>query len=110
MLASDIAKNVIYKEVKRLYYEKLTELQKTTLDDPIIVQMVNDLYHKNKNDISNMIRNEIRQKMTGNKYPGDNYVEELIFDIMEDEELAKNRVKLEIKLYQKNKLKTQQLN
>jgi hypothetical protein len=110
VLASEIARNVIYKSIKKIYYEKLDELQRDTLNDNEIINLVNDIYRNKQIEISEKIRQKIKKKMVGNKYPGDENVEILITDILEDEDLAKERVKLEIKLYQKNKLKNDKHN
>lgn len=103
MLSSDIAKNVIYRSIKEIYYKKLSETQKNTLDDDEIIKLVDHIYKNKKYDIENEIRMEIKNKLVGDKYPGDQYVDDLIRDIMEDENITKIRVKTEIKLYQKNK-------
>jgi hypothetical protein len=110
MLASEIARDVIYKSIKNIYYEKLDNLQKDSLDDDQIFDLVNFVYKEKKDEISDKIKQKIKIKMTGDKYPGDKNVNILIEDILEDEDLAKERVKLEIKLYQKQQAKNKRLN
>jgi len=105
VLASEIARNVIYKYIKNIYYEKLDQLQRDILNDDEIINLVDYIYKSKRDEICEKIRYKIKKNLTGSKYPGDENVDILIEDIIDDEELAKERVKLEINLYQKNKIK-----
>jgi len=103
MSITDIIQNVIYNEVKDLYFKKISLSNIDELDDKEIIELVNYIYNHKRQEIERKIKNKIMSEIPESKYPGDKYVNNLIEDIIDDEEMAISKVKTEIQLYQKYK-------
>ena len=93
-------KNIVFFYIKNHYknYLKTHNLKYIPEDD--IENVINDFYKNESKNLKQFIRNTL-EKMMDDNYPGP-LVENIIYEIFEDEEFAKKRVIMEIKLYQEN--------
>ena len=91
-------KNIIFYFIKKQYnnYLKLNKIK--YIPDDNLNNVVNNLYNTKRKEIKQFIRACLKEMM-GKNYPGA-LVENIIYDIFQDEGLAKNRVILEISNYQ----------
>lgn len=93
-------KNIIFYYIKIHYKEYLQKHSLKYIPNEEIKKVIDDFYlHESKN-LKQFIR-ETLEKMMDEDYPGP-IVENIIFEIFEDAELAKKRVCMEIQLYQDN--------
>lgn len=93
-------KNIIFYYVKKKYNEHLEIENIKIISDIQLQDLVDNLYTKEKESLQKYIRNCLKDMYQEN-YNGA-LVENIIYDIFDDEELAKNRVILEIKSFQEH--------
>lgn len=91
-------KNIIFYFIKKEYNDYLKHNKIKFIPENELYNVVNDLYNSKRKEIKVFIRKCLKEMM-GNNYPGA-LVENIIFEIFQDEKLAKNRVILEISNYQ----------
>ena len=96
-------KNIIFFYIKKKYNEYLEKNNTDYIEEDEINNLVNQLYTVEKDTIKKYIR-ECLKDMYLDKY-NSTLVETIILEIFDDEELAKNRVILEITTFQENKKK-----
>lgn len=93
-------KNIIFYYIKKKYNEHLETENLKFISDYQLQDLVDNLYTKEKESLQKYIRNCLKDMYQ------DNYnsalVENIIYEIFDDEELAKNRVILEIKSFQEH--------
>jgi len=99
MLISDLAKRIINRRIKELYNNEIDEKQKPRLEEDEVVQMINRLYQQEEGILRKKIFEEAQIKVI--PYPGDEIVYTNLDDIFEDQKYCKNRVKIEIMIYQR---------
>lgn len=101
MTLQENIRNIIFYYIKQKYCSILKEKNKIILETEEINEMVENLYFSEKSKLQQYIRDCLKELLK------DNYncmlVENIIFEIFDDEELAKNRVIMEINNYQKFK-------
>lgn len=92
-------KNIIFFFIKKEYnnYLKINKIR--FISEGKLYNVVDNLYNSKRKEIKSFIRNCLKEMMDTN-YPGA-LVENIIYEIFQDEKLAKNRVILEISNYQK---------
>ena len=93
-------KNIIFYYVKKKYNEHLDMENIKIISDIQLQDLVDNLYNKEKESLQKYIRNCLKD-MYGENYNGA-LVENIIYEIFDDEDLAKNRVILEIKSFQEH--------
>jgi C-terminal processing protease CtpA/Prc len=96
-LQNDI-KNIIYFFVKKEYNLILKNKNIKIINHVEIDELIDDIYLKKKDDLKLYIRDSLKKKMK-ESYNGP-LIENIIFDIFEDDNLAKERLKIEIINYQ----------
>jgi len=99
MLVSDLAKRIINKRIKELYNQEIDDKQKPRLEEDEVVSMINRLYQQEEEILRKKIFDEGIIKIK--PYPGDDIVYQNLDDIFDDQTYCKNRVKIEIMIYQK---------
>lgn len=94
-------RNIIFYYIKQKYTNILQDKKNSLIEREELVDMVDNLYNTEKGELQQYIRDCLKDMML------DQYnsplVENIIFEIFDDEELAKNRVILEIENYQQFK-------
>jgi C-terminal processing protease CtpA/Prc len=93
-------KNIVFYYIKIHYKNYLNENNLKYIPDNDIENVINDFYKNESKNLKQFIRNTL-EKMMENDYPGA-LVENIIYEIFEDEDFAKKRVIMEIKMYQDN--------
>lgn len=96
-LQNDI-KNIIYFFVKKEYNLILESKNIKIINHNEIDELIDNIYLKKKDDLKLYIRESLKKKMK-DSYNGP-LIENIIFDIFEDDNLAKERLKIEIINYQ----------
>ena len=91
-------KNIIFYYVKKKYNECLEEKKQRFINDEELNQLVDNLYTIEKESLQKYIRSCLKDIYLEDYNSA--LVENIIYEIFDDEELAKNRVILEIKSYQ----------
>ena len=88
--------------VKENYNNHLLEHNITLIPEEELESVIENLYSQRKDHLKGFIKESLK-KIMGDEYIGDLVVNNLLIDIFRDDELCKNRIKLEISEYQKNK-------
>jgi len=103
MSLQEKVRNIIFYYVKNQYNNYLQEKNLKFINDNELNHIITRLYVEQKKDLATFIKNCLKEMMQEN-YPGA-LVENIIFEIFQDQEMAVNRVTLEIKKYQEYLLK-----
>ena len=104
MSLQEKVKNIVFYFIKKEYKLYLDKHQVKYIEECDLENVVDNFYIKKEKVLKEFIRTNLK-KMMKDKYPGA-LVENIIYDIFEDEHLAKNRIVLEIKQFQKSKSNT----
>jgi hypothetical protein len=88
--------------VKENYNNHLLEHNITLIPEEELESVIENLYSHRKDHLKLFIKESLK-KIMGDEYIGDLVVNNLLIDIFRDDKLCKNRIKLEISEYQKNK-------
>jgi hypothetical protein len=91
-------RNIIFYYVKNQYNIYLEENNLKFINENELHNIITKLYVEQKKDLQSFIKKCLKEMMQEN-YPGA-LVENIIFEIFQDQEMAVNRVTLEIKKYQ----------
>ena len=91
-------RNIIFYYVKTQYNTYLQENNLKYINDGELNGIISKLYVEQKKDLQLFIKNCLKEMMQDN-YPGA-LVENIIYEIFQDQDMAVNRVTLEIKKYQ----------
>lgn len=93
-------KNIIFYYVKKKYNEHLETEHLKFINDIQLQDLVDNLYSVEKESLQKYIRNCLKDMYQENYNSA--VTENIIYEIFDDEELAKNRVILEIKSFQEH--------
>jgi len=99
---SDIQKTIkdlIYFYVKENYKKYLTDNKIQIIPENEITKVIDELYTQKKEHLKGFIQSSLKVMLKEN-YPGDQLITNLTLNIFSDDELCKNRLSLEIKVYQ----------
>ena len=99
---SNIQKNIkdlIYFYIKENYKKYLTENNLQIIPESDITNVIDKLYTEKKDHLRNFIKTSLKLLMK-ETYPGDQSIDNLTLNIFSDDALCKNRLLLEIKIYQ----------
>lgn len=91
-------RNIIFYYVKTQYNTYLQENNLKYINDGELNGIISKLYVEQKKDLQLFIKNCLKEMMQDN-YPGA-LVENIMYEIFQDQDMAVNRVTLEIKKYQ----------
>jgi hypothetical protein len=91
-------RNIIFFFVKTHYTNYLKENNLKYIDNSKIEEIIKEVYVDKKKELQQFIKNCLKDMMKDN-YPGA-LVENIIFEIFQDQDLAINRVTIEIQKYQ----------
>ena len=93
-------KNIVFYYIKNHYKNYLNTHNLKYIPEDEIKNVIDEFYKTESKSLKQFIRTTL-EKMMEDNYPGA-LVENIIYEIFEDEEFAKNRVVMEIKIYQEN--------
>ena len=79
-------------------YLKQNDIKK--IPEENLESVINSLYTERKEHLKDFIKTSLK-KIMGEKYVGDLVINNILIDIFRDDDLCKNRIKLEIVQYQK---------
>ena len=87
--------------VKENYNNHLLEHNITLIPEEELESVIENLYSQRKDHLKGFIKESLK-KIMGDDYPGDLLINNMLIDIFRDDQLCKNRIKLEITEYQKS--------
>ena len=108
---SNIQKNIrdlIHFYIKENYKKYLQDNSLTVIPEENIMKVIDGLYTDKKEHLKEFIKSSLKIMMKED-YPGDQTITNLILNIFSDDQLCKNRLHMEIKIYQE-KLQTGKVN
>jgi hypothetical protein len=92
-------KDLIHFYIKENYKKYLTDNNIEIIPENKITDVIDELYTEKKEHLKDFIKSSLKIMLKDN-YPGDQLVTNLTLNIFSDDELCKNRLCLEIKVYQ----------
>tara|TARA_B100001287_G_scaffold276802_1_gene289587 strand:- start:1802 stop:2149 length:348 start_codon:yes stop_codon:yes gene_type:complete len=92
-------RDLIHFYIRTNYNKYLEDNNIKSIDEDKIEGVVNNLYTDRKEHLQVFIKSSLKQILK-EEYPGDQTVQNLLLNILQDDELCKNRIIVEIKLYQ----------
>jgi len=99
MKPSEVAEQVVYKFVKKLYEEELISQNKSSLTNQEIETLVEKTYHEKEQSLRKRIKTAI-QKLCITEDINDEKIENLLQKIFKDPQFNKNKIIQEIKIQQ----------
>ena len=96
-------KDLIYFYVRENYNNYLKENKINSIPEGKLDGVINTIYTERKEHIKEFIKSAIKKVINEDEYPGDQTISNILLNIFNDDELCKNRLKIEIKLYQQQK-------
>ena len=100
--AHKLIQDLIFFYVKENYQKYLDDNNLEVIKDDKIPEVIARIYSDKKKHIKNFLKDSLKEIMK-QEYIGDLMVDNICFDIFEDEELCKNRLLIEIRMYQQKK-------
>ena len=97
--AQKLIQDLIFFYVKENYKKYLQEKNIKIIDDNKLPSIIDELYIEKKNHLKKFLKNSLQEIMK-QEYIGDLIVDNICYDIFNDDKLCKNRLILEIQLYQ----------
>jgi len=96
-----LVQDLILFYVKEHYNIYLKEHRLKKIPEDKLDPVISELYSQRKEHLKEFIKSSLR-KIMKDEYVGDLLINNMLIDIFRDDELCKNRIKLEITKYQKN--------
>ena len=96
-------KDLIHFYVKTNYESYLTTHSLQVIPDSEVDQVIRQLYDERKDHLKDFIKSSLK-KLLKDEYPGDLVILNILTDIFNDDELCRNRLVLEIRLHQNDKM------
>lgn len=103
MKPEEVAEQVIYKFVKKIYNEECEAKKKEKLTHQEIVELVNKTYEEKEKSLRKKIKSAIKTLCTPKEMGTDEDVEKLLKKIFEDPEFNKTKITQEVEVQQKIK-------
>jgi len=103
MKPEDVAEQVVYKFVKKIYDTELENKKKQSLTQEEIEALVEKTYEEKEQSLRKRIKSAIDQLCTPEERGSSEKVEELLKKIFKDPAFNKNKIIQEIKIQQKIK-------
>ena len=94
-------KDLILFYVKENYNKYLTENNIIKIQNDKINEVIEELYDNKKEHLKKFIKDSLKELLKDD-YPGDLIINNICFDVFQDDTLCKNRVCKEIELHQQN--------
>jgi hypothetical protein len=96
-------KELIQFYIKTNYEAYLKEHSLNVIEDSKIESVIRQLYDSRKEHLKNFVKSSLRSLLK-DEYPGDLVVLNILTDVFSDDDLCRNRLTLEIRLHQNDKL------
>jgi len=97
-------RDLIFFYVKTNYNEYLSDRNISFIPDSDINDVIYSLYDERKDHIQTFILQSLKQLCdnSGDEYPGDGTIKNILLTLFQDDEMCKNRLIMEIKLHQQS--------
>ena len=95
-------RDLIHFYVKENYNNYLDTHNIKLIEDNKLDEVIKSLYTDKKSHLKIFLKNSLKEIMK-DEYVGDLVVDNICYDIFDDDEVCKNRLIIEIRLYQKKK-------
>lgn len=96
-----LIRDLIMFYVKENYNQYLSEKSITSIPDSDLEMVINKLYSERKEHLKVFIKESLK-KIMKEEYIGDLVLNNILIDIFRDDELCKNRIRIEIIEHQKS--------
>jgi hypothetical protein len=96
-------KDLIIFYVKENYNNYLKENNLTIIDKKKIKEIISDMYYPKKDHLKQFVKNSLKE-LWKQDYPGDLIIDNIFFDIYQDDKFNINRICVEIELHQENNI------
>jgi len=96
-------KDLIFFYIKENYNKYLKVNNLVKIETEQIISVIDDLYDSKKNHLKEFLKNALKELLKDD-YPGDLVINNICYEIFQDDGFAKNRIYKEIELYQENNL------
>lgn len=103
MKPDEVAEQVVYKFIKKVYDDELEAKKKDSLTQKEIEDLVEKTYSEKENSLKKRIKSAINQLCTPEEKGTDENIEELLKKIFKDPDFNKKKITQEIKIQQKIK-------
>tara|TARA_B100000768_G_scaffold152254_1_gene147835 strand:- start:53 stop:367 length:315 start_codon:yes stop_codon:yes gene_type:complete len=94
-------KDLIIFYVKENYNKYLSDNNLTIIEKEKNKEVISDLYYSKKDHLKQFVKDSLKE-LWKDDYPGDLVINNIFFEIYEDDALCINRICVEIELYQDN--------
>ena len=94
-------KDLIIFYVKENYNKYLCDNNLKIIEKEKIKEVISDLYYSKKDHLKQFVKDSLKE-LWKDDYPGDLVINNIFFEIYEDDALCINRICVEIELYQDN--------
>jgi hypothetical protein len=96
-------KDLIIFYVKENYNNYLIENNLSFIHGDELKQVISELYDTKKKHLKEFLKSSLKELLKED-YPGDLTINNICYEIFEDDELCKNRIYVEIKIHQENNI------
>jgi hypothetical protein len=96
-------KDLIIFYVKENYNNYLKENNLSFIHGDKLKQVIDTLYDSKKDHLKQFLKDSLKELLKDD-YPGDLVINNICYEIFEDDDLCKNRVLVEIKIHQENNI------
>ena len=100
MSPEDVAEQVIYKYVKKIYNEECEKRKKEKLSRTEIVDLVTTTYEEKEKSLRHRIKSAIKQLCTKELYKSDEEIDNLLERIFKDPNFNKTKIIQEVEIQQ----------
>ena len=96
-------KDLVIFYVKENYNNYLKENNLKKIDKNKIKEIISNLYYPKKDHLKQFVKDSMKE-LWKDDYPGDLIIDNVFFDIYQDDEFNINRISVEIELHQENNI------
>ena len=100
MSPEDVAEQVIYKYVKKIYNEECEKRKKEKLSHTEIVDLVTTTYEEKEKSLRHRIKTAIKQLCTKEAYKSEEEIDKLLERIFKDPNFNKTKIIQEVEIQQ----------
>ena len=96
-------KDLVIFYVKENYNNYLQENNLQKIDKVKIKEIISNLYYPKKDHLKQFVKDSMKE-LWKDDYPGDLIIDNIFFDIYQDDKFNINRISVEIELHQENNI------